>query len=137
MIFDNQGNIISQMSVVKPPVLLAESTSNGWRDFMVWSNGAFRLMKSSGDSYPTNPSLEPEVDRNASQQAAMAKVEETELYQQDGYDIAPTRATKIWAPSSIYHFTFKHYGDPRAVYHAQVDMASGVVEISHNAVPAK
>lgn len=137
VIFDNQGNIISQMSVVKPPVLLAESTSNGWRDFMVWSNGAFRLMKSSGDSYPTNPSLEPEVDRNASQQAAMAKVEETELYQQDGYDIAPSRATKIWAPSSIYHFTFKHYGDPRAVYHAQVDMASGVVEISHNAVPAK
>ena len=129
IIFDNTGNIISQMSVVKPPVLLADSTSNGWQDFMVWSNGAFRLMKYNGNSYPTNPSVEPEIDRNASQQTAMEKVADTELYQQDGYDLEPLNSSAIWAPASIYRFTFKHYGDPQAVYHAQVDAKSGSVDI--------
>ncbi|WP_052260989.1 hypothetical protein [Photobacterium gaetbulicola] len=133
VIFDNTGNIISQMSIVKPPVLLADSTNNGWRDFMVWSNGAFRLMKYNGSTYPTNPSLEPEVDRDASQHAAMSKVMETELYQQDGYDLEPLNPiaapSAIWAPANVYGFSFKHYGDPQAIYHAQVDMASGKVEI--------
>ena len=129
VIFDNSGNIISQMSVVKPPVLLADSTSNGWQDFMVWSNGAFRLMAYDGSSYPTNPSLEPEVDRSASQHVAMAKVEETDLYQQDGYEITPSEPTEIWAPASVYHFTFKHYGDPQAIYHAEVNLNNGEVTI--------
>ena len=129
VIFDNSGNIISQMSVVKPPVLLADSTSNGWQDFMVWSNGAFRLMAYDGSSYPTNPSLEPGVDRSASQHVAMAKVEETDLYQQDGYEITPSEPTEIWAPASVYHFTFKHYGDPQAIYHAEVNLNNGEVTI--------
>ncbi|MGF1735710.1 hypothetical protein [Photobacterium satsumensis] len=129
-IFDQTGNIISQMSVVKPPVLLTDSTSNGWQDFMVWSNGAFRLMKYNGSSYPTNPSLAPEVDRNASQQAALAKVMETELYQQDGYDITASEISEIWASANVYEFTFKHYGDPHAVYHAKVDLKNRTVDIN-------
>ncbi|MGR5063346.1 hypothetical protein [Photobacterium sp. DNB22_13_2] len=133
VIFDNKGNILSQMSVVKTPVLLVESSSNGWQDFMVWSNGAFRLMKNNGVSYPSNPSLEPSIDRVANQQAAMAKVIETELYQQDGYDIIPFETLKIWAPANIYDFTFKHYGDPHVVYHADVDMTSGKVDIKATA----
>ncbi|PSU33694.1 hypothetical protein [Photobacterium lutimaris] len=132
-IFDQTGNIISQMSVVKPPVLLTDSTSNGWQDFMVWSNGAFRLIKNNGVSYPSNPSLEPSIDRTANQQSAMAKVIETELYQQDGYDITPFKTLKIWAPANVYDFTFKHYGDPHAVYHADVDMTSGKVDIKATA----
>lgn len=130
IIFDQTGDIISQMSVVKTPILLADSTSNGWQDFMVWSNGAFRLMKYNGSSYPTNPSLAPEVDRGASQQAALKKVMETELYQQDGYDITASEISEIWASADVYEFTFKHYGDPHAVYHAAVDLKNGTVDIN-------
>lgn len=130
VIFDNSGNIISQMSVVKSPVLLADSTSNGWQDFMVWSNGAFRLMAYDGNTYPNNPSLEPAIDRKAGQQAAIEKVAEAEIYQQDGYEITPSEPTEIWAPASVYHFTFKHYGDPQAIYHAEVDAKKGTVDIN-------
>ncbi len=57
----------------------------------------------------------------------------TELYQQDGYDIMPAEDQEIWTPANVYHFTFKHYGDPHSVYQATVDMNTGDVDIE--AVP--
>ncbi|NMS24974.1 hypothetical protein HKB34_30780, partial [Vibrio parahaemolyticus] len=87
--FDNEGNVINRMSVTRTPIVLADSYSNGWQDFIVWSNGSYRLMSYNGEAYPSNPSLEPKVDRDANQQAAIANVMATELYQQDGYDILP------------------------------------------------
>ncbi|EKY4211178.1 MULTISPECIES: hypothetical protein [Vibrio] len=132
--FDNEGNVINQMSVTRTPIVLADSYSNGWQDFIVWSNGSYRLMSYNGESYPSNPSLEPKVDRDANQQAAIANVMATELYQQDGYDILPAESKTLWTPANVYHFTFKHYGDPHSAYQATVDMSSGEVDIV--AVPA-
>ncbi|MGF1897103.1 hypothetical protein L4D16_12425 [Vibrio alginolyticus] len=132
--FDNEGNVINRMSVTRTPIVLADSYSNGWQDFIVWSNGSYRLMSYNGESYPSNPSLEPKVDRDANQQAAIANVMATELYQQDGYDILPADSKTLWTPANVYHFTFKHYGDPHSAYQATVDMSSGEVDIV--AVPA-
>ncbi len=132
--FDNEGNVINRMSVTRTPIVLADSYSNGWQDFIVWSNGSYRLMSYNGESYPSNPSLEPKVDRDANQQAAIANVMATELYQQDGYDILPAESKTLWTPANVYHFTFKHYGDPHSAYQATVDMSSGEVDIV--AVPA-
>ncbi|WP_440888279.1 hypothetical protein [Vibrio sp. WZ-1] len=127
--FDNSGKVINRMSVTRTPVVLADSFSNGWQDFIVWSNGAYRQMSFNGESYPSNPSLEPKVDRDTNIQAAIAYVMATELYQQDGYDILPADDKEIWTPANIYHFTFKHYGDPHSVYQATVNIDSGDVDI--------
>ncbi|EME9800837.1 hypothetical protein WL058_00075 [Vibrio alginolyticus] len=132
--FDNEGNVINRMSVTRTPIVLADSYSNGWQDFIVWSNGSYRLMSYNGESYPSNPSLEQKVDRDANQQAAIANVMATELYQQDGYDILRAESKTLWTPANVYHFTFKHYGDPHSAYQATVDMSSGEVDIV--AVPA-
>ncbi|CAH1589238.1 hypothetical protein [Vibrio rotiferianus] len=127
--FDNSGKVINRMSVTRTPVVLADSFSNGWQDFIVWSNGAYRQMSFNGESYPSNPSLEPKVDRDTNVQTAIAYVMATELYQQDGYDILPADDKEIWTPANIYHFTFKHYGDPHSVYQATVNIDSGDVGI--------
>ncbi|MEF1335729.1 hypothetical protein REH81_02895 [Vibrio rotiferianus] len=127
--FDNSGKVINRMSVTRTPVVLADSYSNGWQDFIVWSNGAYRQMSFNGESYPSNPSLEPKVDRDTNVQVAIAYVMATELYQQDGYDILPADDKEIWTPANIYHFTFKHYGDPHSVYQATVNIDSGDVNI--------
>lgn len=127
--FDNSGKVLNRMSVTRTPVVLADSFSDGWQDFIVWSNGAYRQMSFNGESYPSNPSLEPKVDRDTNVQAAIAYVMATELYQQDGYDILPADDKEIWTPANIYHFTFKHYGDPHSVYQATVNIDSGDVDI--------
>ncbi|RIW12863.1 hypothetical protein [Vibrio harveyi] len=131
--FDNNGKVLNRMSVTRTPVVLADSYSNGWQDFIVWSNGAYRQMSFNGNTYPSNPSLEPKIDRDAKVQTALAYVMATELYQQDGYDIMPAEDQEIWTPANVYHFTFKHYGDPHSVYQATVDMNTGDVDIE--AVP--
>lgn len=128
-IFNQAGQVVHHMTVVKTPVLLADSYRNGWQDFVVWSNGAYRLMSHNGDSYPSNPSLEPKVDKSDEAQAAMNKVVDTELYQQDGYDINFAEPQELWGPSYQYHFTFKHYGDPQNLYHALVDMKNNTLDV--------
>mgnify|MGYP001230998756 CR=1 FL=1 len=134
VMFDNEGNVINRMTVVKTPVVLADSYSNGWQDFIVWSNSAHRLMSYNGESYPSNPSLEPTANRDANRQSAIANVMATELYQQDGYDIMPSEATELWTPANVYYFTFKHYGDPDYNYQAAVDMTTGDVDIEAIAI---
>ncbi|WP_191117650.1 hypothetical protein [Vibrio campbellii] len=127
--FDNNGKVLNRMSVTRTPIALIDSYSNGWQDFVVWSNGAYRQMSYNGESYPTSPSLEPKVDRNTQVQTATAYVMATELYQQDGYDIMPADDKQIWTPANVYHFTFKHHGDPHNVYNATVNLSSGDVDV--------
>ncbi|MDC5705370.1 hypothetical protein OPW41_05745 [Vibrio europaeus] len=128
-IFSNTGNIITDMTVTDTPILLADSYRNGWRDFIVWSNGAYRLMSFNGESYPSNPSVEPVADLESQRQSAKEKVMAIELYQQDGYDIKAVYDAKIWAPAEEFHFTFKHYGDPDFTYHAKVNQTTGEVDV--------
>lgn len=54
-------DVISRSTVTHTPVRVAESTSHGWRDIIVSSDGADRIMHFSGDAYPLNPSMQPEA----------------------------------------------------------------------------
>ncbi len=128
-LFDNNGQMINSMTVVKTPVVLADSFSNGWQDFMVWSDGSYRLMSYNGESYPSNPSLEPKVARDTDVQMAIAYVMATEVYQKDGYDIRVAQAERLWTSPDVYHFTFKHHADPHSNYKATVNLASGEVDV--------
>ena len=54
---------------VKPPVIVARSASEGWRDIIVTSGGGAPLrrvvLRFSGNGYPRNAMREPEVPRDA------------------------------------------------------------------------
>jgi hypothetical protein len=60
MIFQRLGGsykFISKSSITRTPISVAKTTSNGWKDFIVWSRGTgFVLMRYDGDKYPHNPS---------------------------------------------------------------------------------
>jgi hypothetical protein len=129
-LFSADGKVLQRMTVTDTPILLANTQSNGWQDFIVWSNGHYRLMRFNGNSYPTNPSREPIFDRSKSNTHAKQLVTETELYQQDGYAIKSEIPSELWAPESRHYFSFKHYGDPENYYRASVDMSTEQLDIS-------
>tara|TARA_B100000809_G_scaffold263989_1_gene318600 strand:+ start:1966 stop:2418 length:453 start_codon:yes stop_codon:yes gene_type:complete len=65
MVFESLGDsykFISKSTVTRTPISVAATTSNGWKDFIVWSRGTgFVLMRYDGNKYPHNPSLEAPV----------------------------------------------------------------------------
>lgn len=133
-LLDADGDILNRMTVVKPPVLLAETSQNGWRDFIVWSNGAYRLMSHDSQSYPSNPSLQPVVERDIGERTAMGMVMASELYQQDGYGLQPQDAETFFTPDTQHTFTFRHHGDANVLYTALVDLHKGTVDVTSTPV---
>jgi hypothetical protein len=59
-ILDNQGNVISNFTVVDNPVIIDSHKSNGWKNLIIYSGGKNRLVKFNGKKYPSNPSIQPE-----------------------------------------------------------------------------
>lgn len=51
--------LISRSTVTNPPIRIAQSTSHGWKDIIVYSDGGNRLMQFNGRKYPLNPSMQP------------------------------------------------------------------------------
>ena len=63
---DDAGlEVVSSISVTRPPVVVAETTTNGWRDLVVRVSGGGILpgydarLGFDGSTYPTNPTVEP------------------------------------------------------------------------------
>ena len=52
-------NIISQSTVTRTPIGVADAESQGWHDVIVHSDGAEKLLQFDGQSYPPNPSIQP------------------------------------------------------------------------------
>lgn len=50
--------IVSKSTVTREPVRIAESISHGWKDLIVHSDGAEKLLQFDGRAYPANPSME-------------------------------------------------------------------------------
>lgn len=61
-IIDQKGNLVSSFSVTDFPVHIAESSTNGWKDLIILSNGKNHLIKMKNGKYPSNPSVEPEFN---------------------------------------------------------------------------
>lgn len=58
--------LVSKMTLVNPPVLIADQTSAGWKDLVVYVEGGgaephYARMQFDGKGYPSNPSMAPEV----------------------------------------------------------------------------
>lgn len=127
---DSQGMRLSRMTVTDEPVLLSDHTTNGWKDFYVWSNGSLRVMAYDGKRYPNNPSMEPKYNRSAQQNAAEERVKQEEIYVQDGYQLKLVDDIPILQPAHVYAFSFLHYGDPEVQYLMTIDMKTELVEMN-------
>lgn len=69
-IIDGEGETLSKITVVRLPVYSTanlaptspeEMKGRGWRDLIVWSDGAYRRVAHDGNNYQSNPSLLPEI----------------------------------------------------------------------------
>ena len=61
--------VISRFSLVRTPVLISETKTNGWKDIILYVAGggiepSYRVLEFDGQTYPLNPSIQPEVDPN-------------------------------------------------------------------------
>lgn len=57
--------IVSEITIVRPPIRILESTSNGWHDIGVWVQGGRirrgyeAALRFNGKTYPRNPTVAP------------------------------------------------------------------------------
>lgn len=64
----NSGyEVISRFSLVRTPVIISEVKTNGWKDIIMYVAGggiepSYRVLKFDGETYPLNPSIQPEVE---------------------------------------------------------------------------
>jgi len=61
LILDDQGNVISTFSVSGYPVIIDINKTNGWKDLIMYSGSKNRIVKFDGKTYPSNPSVLPEL----------------------------------------------------------------------------
>lgn len=57
----------SRFSLVKTPVFVSETKTNGWKDIIMYVAGggieaSYRVLKFDGKTYPLNPSIQPKVE---------------------------------------------------------------------------
>ncbi|WP_226659259.1 hypothetical protein [Pseudalkalibacillus hwajinpoensis] len=63
---DGGYQVISRFSLVRTPVIIQNETTNGWKDIIMYVAGggiepSYHQLKFNGESYPSNPSVEPVV----------------------------------------------------------------------------
>ena len=61
-ILDSKGEVITMFTVSDYPVVISRDLTNGWKDLYVLSDGEYHTVRFDGKSYPSNPSLLPELD---------------------------------------------------------------------------
>ena len=61
-ILDNQGAVISKFTVADYPVVIDTEKSSSWKNLFIRSGGKNRIVKFDGKKYPSNPSLQPELN---------------------------------------------------------------------------
>lgn len=67
---DGQAKLVTQISLTRPPIVVAEDATNGWRDLIVHVAGGGILpghdarLRYDGSTYPTNPTVKPAEPRS-------------------------------------------------------------------------
>lgn len=60
-ILNANGEVLSRFTVSDYPVVISADKSNNWNDLFILSGGTYRVVKFDGKSYPSNPSVLPEL----------------------------------------------------------------------------
>ncbi len=66
LLFDNNYNLVSTFTLVRTPIIISNNKTNGWNDILMYVSGGgiesfYAQMKFDGKTYPSNPSVQPEV----------------------------------------------------------------------------
>lgn len=61
LILDSKGDVITMFTVSDYPVVISGDLTNGWKDLYILSDGKYHLVRFDGKSYPSNPSILPEL----------------------------------------------------------------------------
>lgn len=63
-ILDSNFKLIADFSVTTPPIYIDKHSTSGWKNLVLWSDGAYHNMvyNKALKTYPENPSLEPEIN---------------------------------------------------------------------------
>jgi hypothetical protein len=55
------GDLLTSFTVSDAPFYVLAGKTNGWHDLVIPRDGVHNLIQHNGSSYPSNPSMEPEV----------------------------------------------------------------------------
>ncbi|WP_316838623.1 hypothetical protein [Pedobacter gandavensis] len=69
LLFDAEGKVLNKFTVVDYPVSVATTSTKGWKDLIIQSNGKDHLIKYNGKAYPANPSIQAVADATAKKDA--------------------------------------------------------------------
>ena len=63
---DDQYKMVSRFSLVRTPVIVRDKTTNGWKNIIMYvagggMEGRYKELKFDGETYPLNPSIQPDV----------------------------------------------------------------------------
>ncbi len=69
LILESEGDryrLVTQLSLVRPPVIVSEDKTWGWRNLILYVSGggarpSYRQLRFNGSTYPSNPSIQPEL----------------------------------------------------------------------------
>ena len=59
LLLNSEGKLITKFTVTQSPISIANTKSEGWKDLVLHSNRKDYLVRFNGNSYPSNPSVEP------------------------------------------------------------------------------
>lgn len=68
-LLNNDGSVVTIFSVSRTPFIALSQKTNGWKDLLVESDGAMRILKFNGKTYPSNPSMAPKFTETPSDDA--------------------------------------------------------------------
>jgi len=70
LLLDSKGELITQFTVTRNPILVMKLQTKGWSDLILESSGKAHLLKYNGKKYPSNPSTEPSTNIDINNVAA-------------------------------------------------------------------
>ena len=65
LLLDHESNVINRLTVMETPIYLEKSTTNGWKDILVFSKRKLKVLKYNNGKYPSNPSVVPDASFDA------------------------------------------------------------------------
>lgn len=65
---DSEYKLLSRFSLVRTPVIISDTTTNGWKDIIMYVagggiKGGYKRLTFDGVTYPLNPSIQPDVKK--------------------------------------------------------------------------
>ncbi|CAM2830296.1 hypothetical protein [Vibrio rarus] len=133
-LFDSSQQLMSSMSVVKRPILLSHTDTNGWKNIAVWSDGTLRLLKFDGQNYPANASTQPRFNRNKARSVAHDIVVNSDLYQDGGYELIESDDLAMFTLIDQFQFQFKRESAAQHLFIATVNALNGDIFFSQQPI---